>query len=95
MASLSLPPFGPPVLKPGLHLRVRHLEVFGQGGPLRGGQVLLLVEPFLKLADLDARKGGSRLLALGRGAVLVGVTNSAAGQGERAWKNLHFKHFIC
>ena len=47
------PPFGPPVLEPSLDLRVRHLQVLGQGRSFRRGQVLLLVEPFLQLTNLD------------------------------------------
>jgi hypothetical protein len=42
-----LPPLGASVLEPGFDLRVGHLEGFGQGGPLCGGQVLLFVKALL------------------------------------------------
>ena len=69
------PPLGPPVLKPGLDLRVRHLEVLGEGRPLRGCEVLLLVEALLQLADLDPAEGRPWLLSLRRRPVLVGVSD--------------------
>ena len=83
---LSSPPLCPPVLKPCLDLRVGHLEPLGERGALRGGQVLLLVEALLQLADLDAAERGARLLALGRGAVLVRVADATTGKGERTWR---------
>ena len=76
------PPLGPPVLKPGLDLRVRHLEVLGEGRPLGGGEVLLLVEALLQLADLDPAEGRPRLLPLGRRPVLVGVSDPPPCQRE-------------
>lgn len=78
---LLLPPFCPPVLKPGLHLCVRHLQRLGQGGALGRGQVLLPVKALLQLADLHPAEGGSRLFPLGRRPVLVRVAD-AAGHGE-------------
>lgn len=51
-----LPPFCPSVLKPGLDLRVRHLQGLGQGGTFSRRQVLLSVEAFLQLADLHPTK---------------------------------------
>ena len=50
------PPLCPPVLEPGLDLGVGHLEVLGQGGPLSGGEVLLLVETLLELTDLKGER---------------------------------------
>jgi hypothetical protein len=70
-----LPPFGASVLEPGFDLRVGHLEGFGQGGPLCGGQVLLFVKALLQLGDLQSGERGARLLSLGRRAVLVRVAN--------------------
>ena len=77
-----LPPLSPPVLKPRLHLRVRHLEALGHGRPLGGGEVLLLVKALLQLADLDPAEGRARLLPLGRRPVLVGVADPPPRQGE-------------
>ena len=76
------PPFGPPVLEPGLDLCVRHLQVLGQRRPLSGGEVLLLVEALLQLADLDPAEGRPRLLPLGRRPVLVGVPDPPPRQRE-------------
>ena len=59
-----VPPLGASVLEPCLDLRVGHLEVLGEAGPLGGGEVLLLVEPLLQLADLDPRERRPRLLPL-------------------------------
>ena len=70
-------------MKPSLDLGVRHLEPLGQRRPLRGREVLLLVEALLQLADLDTAERGSGLLALRRGSVLVRVANAAACEGER------------
>jgi hypothetical protein len=42
----DLPPLGPPVLEPGLHLGVRHLQILGHLGALRARQVFLCVEDF-------------------------------------------------
>ena len=53
---ISSPPLCPPVLEPRLDLRVGHLEVLGERGPLCGREILLLVEAFLELTDLDARE---------------------------------------
>ena len=44
------------------------------------------MEPLLQLADLDAAERGARLLALGRGAVLVRVADATTGKGERTWR---------
>lgn len=76
-----LPPFCPSVLKPGLHLCVRHLQGLGQRGSLGRRQVLLPVEALLQLADLHPAEGGARLFPLGRRPVLVRVSDSA-GHGE-------------
>lgn len=70
------PPFGPPVLEPGLDLRVRHFEGLSERRPLGRGQVLLAMEPLFQLADLHPRKGRARLLTLGRRPVLVGVADA-------------------
>ncbi len=78
-----VPPLCPPVLEPRLDLRVGHLEVLCERGPLGGGQVLLLVEALLQLADLDAGEGRARLLAFGRSPVLVRVADAAAAQRKR------------
>lgn len=72
--NLYRPPFGPPVLKPGLDLRVSHLQTLGQSCPLGAGQVLLPVKAFLQLADLDSGKRGSRLFPFGRSPVLIRVS---------------------
>lgn len=80
--SAVLPPFCPSVLKPGLHLCVRHLQGLGQGGSLGRRQVLLPVEALLQLADLHPAEGRARLFPLGRRPVLVRVSDSA-GHGER------------
>lgn len=68
------PPLGSAVLKPGFDLRVRHLQTFGQSGPLGAGQILLSVETFLELADLNPGEGCPRLFSLWRGPVLVRVS---------------------
>ena len=81
------PPLGPPVLEPGLDLGVRHLEALGHGRPLGGGEVLLLVEALLQLADLDPAEGRPRLLPLGRRPVLVGVSDPSPRQREGPCKN--------
>ena len=70
------PPLGPPVLEPGLDLRVRHFEGLGERRPLGRGQVLLAVEALFQLTDLHPRKGRARLLTLGRRPVLVGVADA-------------------
>lgn len=75
------PPLGPPVLEPGLDLRVRHFEGLGERRPLGRGQVLLAMEALFQLADLHPGKGRARLLTLGRRPVLVGVAD-APGHGE-------------
>ena len=75
------PPLGPPVLEPGLDLRVRHFEGLGERRPLGRGQVLLAVEALFQLADLHPRKGRARLLTLGRRPVLIGVAD-APGHSE-------------
>ena len=62
-------------MEPSLDLSVGHLEALGHGCPLRGGEVLLLVEALLQLADLDPAEGRPRLLPLGRRPVLVGVAD--------------------
>lgn len=61
-------------MEPGFDLRVCHLEGLGEGGPLSGGQVLLPVEAFLKLTDLQPGEGRPRLLLLRGRPVLVGMT---------------------
>jgi hypothetical protein len=38
---LYVPPLGPPILEPGLHLRVRHLQIFGHLRAFRARQVFL------------------------------------------------------
>ena len=48
----DLPPFGAPVLEPGLDLGVGHFEEFGQRRPFGRRQIFLLVEPLLQLAHL-------------------------------------------
>lgn len=68
------PPLGPAVLEPGFDLRVRHLQTLGQSCALGAGQVLLPVEPFLQLADLNPGERGSGLFPLGGRPVLVGVS---------------------
>lgn len=75
------PPLGPPVLEPGLDLRVRHFEGLSERRPLGRGQILLAVEALFQLADLHPRKGCTRLLTLGRRPVLVRVAD-APGHGE-------------
>lgn len=71
---MTSPPFGASVLEPGFDLGVSHLQGFGEGGPLSRCQVLLPVETFLQLTDLQPGEGRPRLLLLGRRPVLVGVT---------------------
>lgn len=80
-AAGCLPPFRPPVLKPGLDLRVCHLEGLGQGGALRRRQVLLPVKALLQLTDLHPAEGRAGLFPLGGRPVLVRVAN-ATGHGE-------------
>ena len=75
------PPLGPPVLEPGLDLRVRHFEGLRERRPLGRSQVLLAVEALFQLANLHPRKGRARLLTLGRRPVLVRVAD-APGHGE-------------
>jgi hypothetical protein len=41
---LHVPPLGPPILEPGLHLRVRHLQIFGHLRAFRARQVFLSTE---------------------------------------------------
>lgn len=72
---MNVPPFGSAVLEPGLDLRVRHLQRFGECRALRRGQILLSVKALLQLADLHATKRRARLFPLGRRAVLVRVTD--------------------
>lgn len=71
---MASPPFGASVLEPGFDLGVCHLQGFGQSCPLGRGQVLLSVEAFLQLTDLQAGEGCPRFLLLRRGSVLVWVT---------------------
>lgn len=73
---MALPPFRPPVLKPGLNLRVRHLQGLGQSGALGGRQVLLPMEALLQLADLHPAERGARFFPLGRRPVLVRVADT-------------------
>lgn len=68
------PPFGASVLEPGFDLSISHLQGFGKGGPLSRRKVLLSVEPFLQLTDLQPGEGRPRLLLLRRRPVLVGMT---------------------
>ena len=75
------PPLGPPILEPGLDLRVRHFEGLCERRPLGRGQVLLAMEALFQLTDLHPGKGRARLLTLGWRPVLVGVAN-APGHGE-------------
>ena len=87
------PPLGPPVLEPRLDLSVRHLEALRHGRPLGGGEVLLLVEALLQLADLDPAEGRPRLLPLGRRPVLVGVPDPprrhpGGGRDTCRWGNI-------
>lgn len=79
---MVLPPFCPPVLKPGLDLSVRHLQGLGQRGALSGRQVLLPMEALLQLADLDPAEGGAGLFPFWRRPVLVRVADTT-GHGER------------
>lgn len=73
---LDSPPLRPPVLEPGFHLRVRHLQGLGQRRPFGGRQVLLLVKTLLQLGDLQPREAGPRLLPLRRRPVLIGMADS-------------------
>lgn len=76
-----LPPFGASILEPGLHLRVGHLQSLGEGGSLRGRQVLLSVEAFLQLTDLQPSERSPRLFLLRGRPVLVWMTY-ATGHSE-------------
>lgn len=77
-----LPPFCPSVLKPGLDLRVCHLQGLRQSGALGRCQVLLPMEAFLQLTDLHPAEGSARLFPLGRRPVLVRVADTT-GHRER------------
>ena len=68
------PPLGPAVLKPGFDLCVCHLQALRQSCPLGAGQVLLPVEAFLQLADLNSGKGSPGLFPFRRSPVLVRVS---------------------
>ena len=72
------PPFCATVLKPRLHLSVSHLQCPRQAGPFGRRQVLLAVEPFLQLTDLEPGERCSGFLPLRRGAILVGMPNAAS-----------------
>ena len=52
---------GPPVLEPDLDLCLGELELGGELGPLRDGQVLLLPELLLQAVQLLGRERGPRL----------------------------------
>lgn len=69
------PPFRSPILEPGFHLGVRHLQGLGQLRTLGRRQVFLTVEAFLQLNDLEAGERRSWLLPFRRRPVLVGVAD--------------------
>lgn len=52
--------FGPPVLEPYFHLRLRQVEGVGELGSLGDGEVLLLAELALQRQQLRGSEGGSR-----------------------------------
>lgn len=74
MSQKESPPLGASVLEPGLDLSVGHLQGFGQSRALRRRQVLLSVETFLQLTDLQPRERRPGLLLLWRRPVLVRMT---------------------
>ena len=61
---------------PCLHLRICHLETFGQGGPFRRGQIFLLVKTLFQFTDLHSGEWRTWLFAFRWCPILVWVANS-------------------